>query len=126
MALEMRVAGGKGEEYIANTSIVVVVRVRQGSRGQGLQRCEEAWHVRSRCTSPKPRLHTLPHHANRTCTFRACYDQDGNKPVSNTDNTQGKAKYNKWKEVVDAGTTKKQAEDKYVELGEQLVAKHDK
>jgi acyl-CoA-binding protein len=51
---------------------------------------------------------------------------NGNKPVSNTDNTQGKAKYNKWKEVVDAGTTKKQAEDKYVELGEQLVAKHDK
>ncbi|KAF1945001.1 hypothetical protein EJ02DRAFT_451841 [Clathrospora elynae] len=38
----------------------------------------------------------------------------------------GKAKYNKWKEVVDAGTTQEQAEDKYVELGEQVVAKYDK
>ncbi|CAO2652897.1 Nn.00g023080.m01.CDS01 [Neocucurbitaria sp. VM-36] len=38
----------------------------------------------------------------------------------------GKAKYNKWKEVVDAGTSQKEAEDKYVELGQELLAKHDK
>lgn len=37
----------------------------------------------------------------------------------------GKAKYNKWKELVDAGTSAQEAEDKYVELGEQLLAKHD-
>lgn len=37
----------------------------------------------------------------------------------------GKAKYNKWKEVVDAETSAQEAEDKYVELGEQLLAKHD-
>ncbi|KAH7072365.1 acyl-CoA-binding protein [Paraphoma chrysanthemicola] len=37
----------------------------------------------------------------------------------------GKAKYNKWKEVVDAGTSQKDAEDKYVALGEELLAKHD-
>ncbi|KAF1913191.1 acyl-CoA-binding protein [Ampelomyces quisqualis] len=37
----------------------------------------------------------------------------------------GKAKYNKWKEVVDAGTSQQEADDKYVELGEQLLAKHD-
>lgn len=42
-----------------------------------------------------------------------------------TNNPQGKAKYNKWKEVVDAGTTQEDAEAKYVELGEQLVAKYD-
>ena len=42
------------------------------------------------------------------------------------DSTQGKAKYNKWKEVVDANTSQKEAEDKYVELGQQLLAKHDK
>jgi acyl-CoA-binding protein len=39
---------------------------------------------------------------------------------------QGKAKYNKWKEVVDAGTSQKEAEDKYIALGEELLAKHDK
>ncbi|KAF2035199.1 hypothetical protein EK21DRAFT_96956 [Setomelanomma holmii] len=38
----------------------------------------------------------------------------------------GKAKYNKWKEVADAGTSQKQADDKYVALGEELLAKHDK
>ncbi|OAL03423.1 hypothetical protein IQ06DRAFT_374569 [Phaeosphaeriaceae sp. SRC1lsM3a] len=38
----------------------------------------------------------------------------------------GKAKYNKWKEVVDAGTTQDEADAKYVELGEQIVAKYDK
>jgi hypothetical protein len=38
---------------------------------------------------------------------------------------QGKAKYNKWKDVVDAGTSQQEADDKYVELGEQLLAKHD-
>ncbi|EOA83934.1 hypothetical protein ACJQWK_01273 [Exserohilum turcicum] len=37
----------------------------------------------------------------------------------------GKAKYNKWKEVVDAGTTQQQAEEKYIEVGEQILAKHD-
>jgi diazepam-binding inhibitor (GABA receptor modulating acyl-CoA-binding protein) len=40
--------------------------------------------------------------------------------------TQGKAKYNKWKEVVDAGMTKKEAEDKYIELGNKLVDTYDK
>jgi len=38
----------------------------------------------------------------------------------------GKAKYNKWKEVVDAGTSQADADAKYVELGEQVVAKYDK
>ncbi|CAN9082378.1 unnamed protein product [Alternaria alternata] len=38
----------------------------------------------------------------------------------------GKAKYNKWKEVVDAGTTQKQAEDEYVKAAEEILAKHDK
>ncbi|EUC48659.1 hypothetical protein COCMIDRAFT_86669 [Bipolaris oryzae ATCC 44560] len=38
----------------------------------------------------------------------------------------GKAKYNKWKEVVDAGTTQEQAEQEYIKLGEELVAKYDK
>ncbi|CAI9635948.1 acyl binding protein [Alternaria burnsii] len=38
----------------------------------------------------------------------------------------GKAKYNKWKEVVDAGTTQKQAEDEYVKTAEEILAKHDK
>ncbi|KAF1834031.1 hypothetical protein BDW02DRAFT_551214 [Decorospora gaudefroyi] len=37
----------------------------------------------------------------------------------------GKAKYNKWKEVVDAGTTQQEAEDKYVALGEQVLTKYD-
>ena len=43
-----------------------------------------------------------------------------------TNNPQGKAKYNKWKEVVDAGTTQKQAEDEYVKAAEEILAKHDK
>ncbi|OAL47922.1 hypothetical protein IQ07DRAFT_589407 [Pyrenochaeta sp. DS3sAY3a] len=37
-----------------------------------------------------------------------------------------KAKYNKWKEVVDAGTTQQEAEDKYIEAGEAVLAKYDK
>jgi diazepam-binding inhibitor (GABA receptor modulating acyl-CoA-binding protein) len=45
--------------------------------------------------------------------------------VAGLTHSQGKAKYNKWKEVVDAGTSQQEAEDKYVELGEQLVAKYD-
>lgn len=44
----------------------------------------------------------------------------------NADDSQGKAKYNKWKEVVDANMSQKAAEDKYVELGQQLLAKHGK
>ncbi|KAF1843451.1 uncharacterized protein K460DRAFT_368351 [Cucurbitaria berberidis CBS 394.84] len=40
-------------------------------------------------------------------------------------NLAGKAKYNKWKEVVEAGTSQKEAEAKYVELAEQILAKHD-
>lgn len=38
---------------------------------------------------------------------------------------QGKAKYNKWQEVVNSGLSQKEAEDKYVALGEELLAKHD-
>ncbi|RMZ73459.1 acyl binding [Pyrenophora seminiperda CCB06] len=37
----------------------------------------------------------------------------------------GKAKYAKWKEFVDAGITQKDAEDKYVEAGEAILAKYD-
>ncbi|KAL6711085.1 hypothetical protein ACN47E_006960 [Coniothyrium glycines] len=40
-------------------------------------------------------------------------------------NLAGKAKYNKWQQVVDAGTSQKEAEDKYIELGEKAVAKYD-
>jgi diazepam-binding inhibitor (GABA receptor modulating acyl-CoA-binding protein) len=38
---------------------------------------------------------------------------------------QGKAKYNKWKEVVDEGVSQQDADAKYVELGESLVKKYD-
>ncbi|KAF2824267.1 hypothetical protein CC86DRAFT_468434 [Ophiobolus disseminans] len=38
----------------------------------------------------------------------------------------GKAKYNKWKEVVDAGTSQKDADDQYVKFGEEILAKYDK
>ncbi|KAF7575585.1 hypothetical protein PtrM4_072090 [Pyrenophora tritici-repentis] len=37
----------------------------------------------------------------------------------------GKAKYNKWKEFVDAGVSQKDAEDKYVKVGEDILAKYD-
>jgi diazepam-binding inhibitor (GABA receptor modulating acyl-CoA-binding protein) len=37
----------------------------------------------------------------------------------------GKAKYNKWKEVVDEGVSQQDADAKYVELGESLVKKYD-
>ena len=37
----------------------------------------------------------------------------------------GKAKYNKWKEVADAGTTAEKAEQEYIKLAEELLAKHD-
>jgi len=40
-------------------------------------------------------------------------------------NVAGKAKYNKWKEQVDAGLSQKDAEAKYIELGNELVAKYD-
>jgi diazepam-binding inhibitor (GABA receptor modulating acyl-CoA-binding protein) len=40
-------------------------------------------------------------------------------------NLAGKAKYNKWQEQVNAGLSQKDAEAKYVELGEQLLAKYD-
>jgi diazepam-binding inhibitor (GABA receptor modulating acyl-CoA-binding protein) len=43
----------------------------------------------------------------------------------NADTTQGKAKYNKWQEAVNAGLSQKDAEAKYIELGEQLLKKHD-
>lgn len=39
--------------------------------------------------------------------------------------TQGKAKQKKWQEFVDAGISQKDAEDKYVKLGEELLAKYD-
>lgn len=38
---------------------------------------------------------------------------------------QGKAKYNKWKEVADAGTTQEQAEQEYIKAGEEILAKYD-
>ncbi|EUC29260.1 hypothetical protein COCVIDRAFT_35668 [Bipolaris victoriae FI3] len=38
----------------------------------------------------------------------------------------GKAKYNKWKEVADAGTTQEQAEQEYIKTGEEVLAKYDK
>lgn len=41
------------------------------------------------------------------------------------DISQGKAKYNKWQEVVNAGLSQQDAEAKYIELGEQLLKKHD-
>ncbi|KAF2637518.1 hypothetical protein P280DRAFT_107623 [Massarina eburnea CBS 473.64] len=36
----------------------------------------------------------------------------------------GKAKRKRWQEVVDAGTSKSDAEKKYIELGEGLISKH--
>ena len=41
------------------------------------------------------------------------------------DTLQGKAKYNKWQEQVNAGLSQKDAEAKYIELGEQLLKKHN-
>ncbi|KAJ4363140.1 hypothetical protein N0V83_010260 [Neocucurbitaria cava] len=41
-------------------------------------------------------------------------------------NLAGKAKYNKWQEAVNDGLTQKEAEAKYVALGQELLAKHDK
>ncbi|KAF3043788.1 hypothetical protein E8E12_010278 [Didymella heteroderae] len=40
-------------------------------------------------------------------------------------NLAGKAKYNKWQEAVNAGLSQQDAEAKYIELGEQLLKKHD-
>ncbi|KAH8728963.1 acyl-CoA-binding protein [Phaeosphaeriaceae sp. PMI808] len=37
----------------------------------------------------------------------------------------GKAKYNKWKDVVDDGTSAQDADKKYVALGEEILAKYD-
>jgi hypothetical protein len=88
------------------------VRLRQDRRGQGLCVGREARHVQPRCTYTPP--HTRPH----------------TRPHARTQNkltgkTQGKAKYNKWQEQVNAGLSQKDAEAKYIELGEQLLAKHD-
>jgi acyl-CoA-binding protein len=43
-----------------------------------------------------------------------------------TDEYQGKAKRKRWQEVVDAGTSKADAEKKYIELGESLIKTHMK
>ncbi|KAG9203436.1 hypothetical protein G6514_002803 [Epicoccum nigrum] len=40
-------------------------------------------------------------------------------------NLTGKAKYNKWEEQVKAGLSQKDAEAKYIELGNELLKKHD-
>ncbi|UPX20933.1 uncharacterized protein EKO05_0011143 [Ascochyta rabiei] len=40
-------------------------------------------------------------------------------------NLAGKAKYNKWQEQVNAGLSQKDAEDKYIALGNELLKKHD-
>ena len=37
---------------------------------------------------------------------------------------QGKATRNAWQKEVDAGLTQKEAEDKYIELGEKLIKEH--
>lgn len=47
--------------------------------------------------------------------------RDGTK----ADTTQGKAKYNKWQEQVNAGLSQKDAETKYIQLGNELLKKHD-
>ncbi|KAJ4291802.1 hypothetical protein N0V90_009697 [Kalmusia sp. IMI 367209] len=36
----------------------------------------------------------------------------------------GKAKRKRWQEVVDAGTSKDDAEKKYIELGQSLISQH--
>lgn len=40
-------------------------------------------------------------------------------------NPTGKAKYNKWKEVVEKPTSQKEAEDEYIKFGEEILAKYD-
>lgn len=37
---------------------------------------------------------------------------------------QGKAKRKRWQDVVDKGTSQEEAEKKYIELGESLIATH--
>lgn len=44
---------------------------------------------------------------------------------TSADILQGKAKYNKWQEAVNAGLSQKDAEAKYIELGNELLKKHD-
>jgi acyl-CoA-binding protein len=44
---------------------------------------------------------------------------------NHADSFQGKAKYNKWQEQVNAGLSQKDAEAKYIELGNELLKKHD-
>lgn len=118
--------------------VMIAVRVRQGSRGQGLQRCEEAWHVRFGCTLPPLLRRSATTFATRFPFTMFAQHPEALCMATVTDGTmdkynnswkltsiQGKAKYSKWKEVVDANTTQQEAEDKYVELGEQLLAKHD-
>jgi acyl-CoA-binding protein len=45
--------------------------------------------------------------------------------ITEADTPQGKAKYNKWQEQVNAGLSQKDAEAKYIELGNELLKKHD-
>jgi len=40
-------------------------------------------------------------------------------------NLTAKAKYNHWDKVVKEGVTQEQAEEKYIQLGEELLAKYD-
>lgn len=40
-------------------------------------------------------------------------------------NLAGKAKYNKWQEVVNDGLSQKDAEAKYIALAKELLQKHD-
>jgi acyl-CoA-binding protein len=67
------------------------------------------------------KLHSVP--AIRTHIYSCGY---GNGSSRANGIVQGKAKYNKWKEVVDSGISQKEADDKYIEVGEAIIAKYDK
>lgn len=70
------------------------------------------------------------HHRMRTTAIYRHVASSLERPArsqarTSADNIQGKAKYNKWQEQVNAGLSQKDAEAKYIELGNQLLQKHD-
>ena|SRR5690242_8766970 len=72
-------------------------------------------------TSPlrsRPPLNDTPSTSGRAMHFTHI-------AYTSADILQGKAKYNKWQEAVNAGLSQKDAEDKYIELGNELLKKHD-
>ena len=70
----------------------------------------------------------MPETAEKCLLFKGnlvVFFKQNNGKLTGRYKQQGKAKYNKWKEEVDAGTTPEKAEEEYIKLGEELVAKYD-